>query len=213
MTPDLSPGESGSEKISAANPFAPVSFRQWTERLGAAALDPTTKESHRRAILGFRKRGKTLHRPASIGFAKEYLADLQAQGNVGTAAVNGLRWFFQSARREPLTATDGAPLRNSPVSPGRVTLNRNEPSPGNSDLGREEWEQALVRAARTRGFGHKKAQRGTKKYHGNCGFEPRSLRTVPIVSFRASSWQKIRGLVATASVVGPGSATPARIGA
>jgi integron integrase len=75
-----------------------VSFLDWQTELASAPLEPEVKEQHRRGIVGFLKACKGGRRPASVGFARQYLASRAADFAI-TDIRAGLRWFFQQAAK------------------------------------------------------------------------------------------------------------------
>ena len=123
------------------DPQAPISFPRWKEALAASSLPTETKESHRRAILGFLKFCKGRHCPATITAVQHYLALPEGKGQPTETVRVGLRWFFVSARNELCEPGGSAVARDPPV-----------PLPAAADLGATEWEAALIREVRSRGF-------------------------------------------------------------
>lgn len=123
-----------------------VSFRGWREALvGAPGEDFMVPE-----ILAYLRYCRDNRRPASVACALGYFVHIEdglcfgGDPEAVERAKAALRWFFKSAPREDETG-GGRVLRGSG---GR----QSEPPLAASDLGKEEWEKALVRACRERHF-------------------------------------------------------------
>jgi len=146
MVDPESSDKSHSRKPHSWEPNAAVSFPDWSRVLQSCPLPFTTKEKHRRAILGFLRKCKVLKCPATVTGAKNYFQDLQKQGHPVAEATEGLRWFFTRARLQ------SGPTAPSPMTAGGVGRDRMLPSVAATDLGESDWEQALIREMRKRGF-------------------------------------------------------------
>ncbi len=136
----------------------PVSFPDWKVALANFPLSPATRSAYMQEIITFLKHCKTSRAPATAELAKQFLC-LREQATKAPSR-EALRWFFREGRRQgrrdpqPLNST-GAPapeirpaVRLPPSAPRRADV----PPPASADLGHTPWEQALIRAMRTRGF-------------------------------------------------------------
>ena len=61
-----------------ADERAPVTFRDWKERLATEPWAPAIKQQTARDIIGFLRHCKEVHAPASIVGAKGYIAQREA---------------------------------------------------------------------------------------------------------------------------------------
>lgn len=149
----------------------PVSFPNWKQALAQAALGATTEAAFAREIITFLKHCKTLHVPATVQLAKEYV-EIQERLRSGPVRP-ALRWFFRTARaqarnlgnedripeegraaggpRMPAAETDGR-HGSAPLSRGFRGLRPMEPKAAGDDLGGPDWEQALIKTMRLRGL-------------------------------------------------------------
>lgn len=128
---------------------AAVSFPAWKAALDTAPLLPTQRMQFHWAIVSFLHFCKQARRPASIAAAREHISALTAQGKLTESTRAGLRWFFRAASRQAATEVPSPTV--GPVG-GRYVSHGLPPTPAASDLGGPDWEQALVRAMRIRGF-------------------------------------------------------------
>ena len=134
-----------------------VSFPTWRKVLEEMALSEKVKRDYRRDIVGLLSACKAAHRPVSAGFIRWFL------GRRGLSEVErefereALKWFFQEAKRSGgvvrrsgafrLPAVDVSALEVQPRRSAGVP-----PPLAASDLGGADWEKALIKAIRTRGF-------------------------------------------------------------
>lgn len=118
----------------------PISFPDWHQALGAAALDERQREEMRREILGFLRYCKTRHTAATAEIIRQYL---EAKGPSSRAA---LRWFYSKGRLLPEAGA------SPPVSALADRRGTTIPPLAADDLGATGWEQALIKASRERGF-------------------------------------------------------------
>ena len=134
-----------------------VSFPTWRKVLEEMALSEKVKRDYRRDIVGLLSACKAAHRPVSAGFIRWFL------GRRGLSEVErefereALKWFFQEAKRScgvvrrsgafRLPAVDVSALEVQPRRSAGVP-----PPLAASDLGGADWEKALIKAIRTRGF-------------------------------------------------------------
>jgi integron integrase len=166
--------KSGTQKPHSWDPNVPVSFPQWNAVLRSSPLPWPVKESHRQAILGFLRNCKTLKRPATVAHARNFLRAAAAEDNPAGPAVAALRWFFVQARS---TAGHAQKFHGSSTPAG--PRDRMQPTVASSDLGETEWEQALIVAARKRGFLWRTEQTYRAWAHRFAQFiAPRGMRTV-----------------------------------
>ena len=122
----------------------PVSFPGWKAVLLRAGLPEAKRRGYEREVITFLHHCKQLHCPASVAVAKNYLAQAPRQG--GNASREALRWFFVNARTARALGTEKTAHRPRPG--GRLTA----PPPAATDFGSSAWEQALIRAMRSRHF-------------------------------------------------------------
>jgi integron integrase len=83
----------------------PISFRGWQEALVASGESPSRQRIFKGEIMGFLRRCKQLHSPASVELAKQYLDGLPTQD--GNEARDALRWFVRAARLAAVEQSDG----------------------------------------------------------------------------------------------------------
>ena len=76
----------------------PIWFRGWEAALIASSESPSRQRVFKGEIMGFLRRCKQLHLPASVGLAKQYLGAQPTQA--GNDARDALRWFVRAARAE-----------------------------------------------------------------------------------------------------------------
>ncbi|MDI1250525.1 MAG: hypothetical protein PSV13_16815 [Lacunisphaera sp.] len=74
----------------------PVSFPDWKQALATAGLSAGAEAAYGREIITFLKHCKTLHAPATVMLAKQYV-EKQERLRPGPVRV-ALRWFFRAAR-------------------------------------------------------------------------------------------------------------------
>ncbi len=127
----------------------PISFPQWKVALAAAPLDATTRAAYNREILAYFKHCKSRHEAATVRSVQAYLPQREALGP--GRAREALRWLFRAARQAEATAAAAQESGARPEGRAR-SLSCTEPPPARLDLGTTPWEQALIRAARERGF-------------------------------------------------------------
>lgn len=120
----------------------PISFPRWKDALAQANLDPALEAIYAREIISFLKHCKTLHAPATIGLAKQYL--LMREKATNAPAREALRWFYR--------ASTGHPPESPRSQAGGMQQRTTEPGPAGSDLGETNWERDLIKAARTKGL-------------------------------------------------------------
>jgi hypothetical protein len=73
----------------------PISFSGWKQALAASGESPSRQRVFAGEIMGFLRRCKQLHSPASVEFAKQYLDARPTQD--GNEARDALRWFVRAA--------------------------------------------------------------------------------------------------------------------
>jgi integron integrase len=116
-----------------------VSFPQWVSVLAGEGLDAQTKETHRKAIIGFLALCRTRRAAASVLLAKEYIDHSELQvGRRDEELRAGLRWFFRRGREQ-----EPVPLRRAMEEQGPKAA---------EDLGGADWERDLIVAIRRKGF-------------------------------------------------------------
>ena len=120
----------------------PVSFREWHDVLWRSPLPPAVKQAHVREIFAFLRHCRAERSPATIALAKAYIeqGETERGGADRPERREALRWFFRSARAR------------TPAAPGTLVAHTPEPPSAAADLGRSQWEAALIRAARERHF-------------------------------------------------------------
>ncbi len=131
----------------------PISFPSWKTVLAEAELSPELRAAYEREIISFLRHCKVRREPASAMLAKLYV---ESRERVTSAPVRAaLRWWFFAAKAhgtgwaQAVASGDTArvaPLRSVPRSAAIP------PPPAEADLGSADWERALVRAVRERGF-------------------------------------------------------------
>lgn len=132
-----------------------VSFPTWKAALSVAPLPAESQAGYRREILAFLHHCKVGHAPATVMFAKQYLAEKERQGANG--ARPALRWFFQSAQRAAAVSAPGATTAGA-ARPGRwqaaARPSRRAPTPPTAatDQGGADWERDLIKASRSAGL-------------------------------------------------------------
>ena len=128
------------ESASPPSHLEPVRFPDWKETLRGCGLPGGRQGVYEREIIAFLHACKEGRTPATIAWAKSYIEDLERRDGPRTECREALRWFFQTAR---------APRPRTPREAGTHAA---EPPPAASDLGRCDWEAALIRAVRERHF-------------------------------------------------------------
>ena len=133
----MAPAKDSLDGMAAGNAKFPpeteaFSFRDWSDVLDRASLSPEIKEGCRREILGFLRACKTAHAPATVAFAKQFVASRESA-----------RWFFsRGAVIEGLEAVAVTSVRPRPSLP----------PPARTDVGQSGWEQATIKALREKGL-------------------------------------------------------------
>lgn len=124
----------------------PLRFPGWAAALDRAALAPETRRRHRAAIVRFLHACRKERNPATVRFARHYLA--QESPPPPPEAREALRWFVREARAAmaavPAVAIAGRRVGDA----ARPAV----PPPARDDLGRTEWEEVLIAAVRRRGL-------------------------------------------------------------
>jgi hypothetical protein len=120
-------------------PGPAVFLPDWAARLAAdASLTPGLRESYRLTIAGFLELCRRRRLGASVGLAREYveLARLERAPSPGRLQEwkEALNWFFRRGREASAAALQGVP----PLA--------------REDLGRTDWEAALIARVRERHF-------------------------------------------------------------
>jgi integron integrase len=139
-----------------------ISFPDWKLVLGKSAFTRQEKSAYAEEIIGFLRQCKIQGAAATTDFAKEYLAVREKESS-GPARL-ALRWFYVEGRKREGGAGGERPRLNaesggaegserSMVAEQRAMIRRRmDAPPAASDTGATVWEQALIRAARERGF-------------------------------------------------------------
>lgn len=125
--------------ITAFGDRTPIRFPEWS--LVLQREFPEVAARFRPAIVTFLRACRDRHTPASIAWAREYLAGLEA--SEGAKAREALRWFVREARRRD--KFDDAPG-------DMVRACQPVPPPARQDLGGADWERDLIAAVRRKGF-------------------------------------------------------------
>lgn len=126
----------------------PVSFSRWKQALASAGLSAGTQAAYVREIITFLKHCKTLHVPATVLLAKQYV---EKQERLRSGPVRlALRWFFRAAKAQPqrsqlddragsrqLTAQAKAGPEESVLESTRSTQLPEQASPGDDAPGAE----------------------------------------------------------------------------
>jgi integron integrase len=120
---------------------APICFPTWREALRDSPLGAADQRPYFRVIVRFLARCRSERRPASIAFARRYLAGLESDPQGPAHAA--LRWFVVTARHAATVAGPAPRIVPRPSDP---------PPPASRDLGASDWERALIRSVRERGF-------------------------------------------------------------
>lgn len=151
----------------------PVSFPHWKTALAGCSLNQVLKDAYYREILTFLRYCKTNHAGATTELAKHYL--LAREKVTSGPAREALRWFYREGARSQREAEGGVDNRvqgRAEESKAAATVEGNEVARASSpslhsqagprrpmqpplaatDLGETPWEQALIKAARERGF-------------------------------------------------------------
>ena len=116
-----------------------VSFPLWDSVLAREVVDKLTKETHRRAIMGFLGFCQTRRAAASVLLAKEYIERRELQAGRREEWLRaGLRWFFQRGRKQEVAPLQRAMEEKAPKAA--------------EDLGGADWERDLIAAVRRKGF-------------------------------------------------------------
>jgi integron integrase len=120
-------------------------------------LPPKVKRDYARDIVGLLGSCKDAHRPVSAGLIRWYLGRRGLTEMERQFEREALKWFFQEAKR-----SGGVTRRPGAFQPPAVDVAALEVQPRRhagvpppaaaGDLGDGDWEQALVRAIRQRGF-------------------------------------------------------------
>ncbi len=141
----------------SSDPSKPISFPGWKGALVTADLSPDKRERYRRAILSLLKRCKDERAPVSVALIRRHLAGAPEAG-----AREALRWFYRAAPRPEAGAAKASGAVGSAASWGQAAPPRASqrrlggrsavPPIAATDRGGADWEQALIAAARERGF-------------------------------------------------------------
>lgn len=156
---------------------APIDFRAWKEVLVGSELPQDQRQVTQSEIVAFLRYCRDTHWRVSIARIRLYLGYLDCQEALGLAwqptesAREALRWFVREARRN-----SGGEARRNGDAPGRIggadagvgigstgsrgaagrtkAEGRQEEFQRRAaeDLGANEWETALIKATRERGF-------------------------------------------------------------
>lgn len=136
---------SGEDNQQAGRRDRVVWFPDWSDVLSAESLDAVTRAQHKAAIIRFLFWCKRGSMAVKVDTAKRFVDEEETQAFVG--AREALRWFFRRAAARPV---------QTPVETGNCSVTRlpgrQDPPPAAQDLGATAWEQALIRAARSRGL-------------------------------------------------------------
>ncbi|HUJ43227.1 MAG TPA: integron integrase [Opitutaceae bacterium] len=121
----------------------PVSFPEWAGVLWRGPLSAATKRAHAREICAFLRHCGSERAPATILLAQAYIHRTEPDSDEAAnwERREALRWFFRAARERGPARSRGYPGRDAATPP-----------PAAEDLGRSEWERALIRAIRERHF-------------------------------------------------------------
>lgn len=131
--------------LSARDDGAPVVFAGWMEALESSFADESVRRRMKSEIMAFLGACKRERRPASIGFAREFAGGAKDPESTYTTRKEALRWFVTKGRYQP-----DLQILAEAYSKRRCEDN-NMPPIAETDLGKTDWEIALVRALRTRG--------------------------------------------------------------
>ena len=141
-----------------------ISFRNWKQELGKEPFDSQRRADWELEIIEFLRHCKTLHAPATVELAKQYLLAREARSS--GPAREALRWFFvkgrknggsdkvraDAGRQAGLTAGPAPQQRSAVERMPRRSTRLMHPPPASSDLGVNTWEAALIQEIRVRGF-------------------------------------------------------------
>lgn len=148
----------------------PISFPNWKDVLLRSGLSQSTRLVYAHEIICFLKHCRNYRAPASVELAKQYLASREQE--TSGPSREALRWFYLEGVRSGAakeTDVDKSHQGGTPQLPARGqpdvesnfehhgsgqirSLRPMEPKPAASDLGRSEWEKALIRTMRLRGL-------------------------------------------------------------
>ena len=128
-----------------------VYFPEWREHLMLEPFDDSQKARFIRAIATFFAHCKAVRKLSSIGVAKAYLEAGREQGKCSKIDQDALHWFFVTYRKE----------FGNDAARHYATAFPEQPMPIPKDT--PEWEAALIRAIRLRGF-----QWNTEKIYRGC---------------------------------------------
>ncbi|HVU16555.1 MAG TPA: integron integrase [Candidatus Didemnitutus sp.] len=117
----------------------PIRFGDWREALERLPMDPGRRRLFFCEIVVFLARCRREHRPATIAFARMHV--FSRENETSAPVREALRWFCLAGR------SSVASLRRMPTG-GAAEL----PPPAATDLGGSDWERALVRTVREKGF-------------------------------------------------------------
>ncbi len=139
-----------------------LDFGDWKARLRAAAIPTARKRLFEQEIYAVLRVCKQLRRRLSVGFMAWYVeAADRRDGAPRETRREALRWLVREARKEGATRAGRgafqAPSEELPAESGedkrrQLRSHAAPPSMRADDLGETDWEQALVKAVRERGF-------------------------------------------------------------
>lgn len=132
------------------NENAPVEFTGWMSALGQTKADEFAQRCMRSAVIAFLGACGRERRPASVAFARSFVAEVtKERGAVRAAMVReALRWFVSLGKYRPDWSVFAFDC--TPTAPDRQR--EGVPPPASKDMGRVDWEVDLVRTIRTRGL-------------------------------------------------------------
>jgi integron integrase len=120
-----------------------ISFPGWTEVLKAVPMSEGERGWIRLSIGSFLRWCKRQGCPAAVSTIRAFLAEPERQESIH--ARDGLKWFYREAKARGC-------VRAGEVRMAETGTARSVAPAAGSDLGKTEWEAALIRTARSRGL-------------------------------------------------------------
>jgi integron integrase len=138
-----------------------VSWSEWGKALEGAELPMALKRQYQGDIIRFLRVCKALGRPASVGLIKWHLERRGLTEGERKEERDAMEWFYKSARaakgvrvtRVKFVAPEVDPAVLVPGAGARWSSQHGAPVPlGADDLGKSDWEEALITAIRRKGL-------------------------------------------------------------
>ena len=135
-----------------------VWFPDWSEKLQEVRLPAAIRQRYRLAIIRYLQFCKQSHQKATVESARQFMQQTEDARQLGKRQLEhwkeSLRWFFREGKKTGVAAPlRGALPRPDPTAHRAVaTTITDVPTLGAADMGKTDWERALVRELRMRHY-------------------------------------------------------------